>query len=109
MQLRTIHPYRDIRGKPMTRIVDINANRVRPVDPGAAEGLITVQCCVCSKMGATLADLDGEPFKSYYHAACLPPAPHRCMCGVEIPHSADMCGECFDTLYPQAPRERFEP
>jgi hypothetical protein len=28
-------------------------------------------CCHCSEFGATLADLDGEPFKAYYHETCL--------------------------------------
>lgn len=28
-------------------------------------------CCHCLKFGATLADLDGEPFKAYYHEGCL--------------------------------------
>ena len=85
----------------MTRIVNINDNRVAP------ESKVSVVCCVCSKMGATLADLDGEPFKAYYHPACLPPDPpaHACMCGAEIPQGADMCGECFDTLYPRAPKD----
>jgi hypothetical protein len=32
-----------------------------------------VQCCVCLKMVSTkeaLADMNGEPFKAYYHPKC---------------------------------------
>ena len=35
----------------------------------------SVQCCMCLKMieqKNALVDIDGEPFKSYYHPACLP-------------------------------------
>lgn len=65
----------------MTRLVNINDDRVKR-DPSASSSKVTVACCVCGKMGATLADLDGEPFAAYYHAACLPPDedesdPHR--------------------------------
>lgn len=54
----------------MTRIVHITDPRT--IDPTSSAAKITTQCCVCGRMGATLADLDGEPFVSYYHSACLP-------------------------------------
>ena len=57
----------------MTRIVHINDNRARPVEPGTPESMVITVCCICEKMGATLADLDGPPFKAYYHPRCLPP------------------------------------
>jgi len=45
---------------------------MRPVsvkqNPRVATSLL---CCHCLKFGATLADLDGEPFKAYYHEDCL--------------------------------------
>jgi hypothetical protein len=56
----------------VTRIVGINDRRATPVDSSAPEGKITVQCCICNRMGATLADLDGPAFKAYYHSECLP-------------------------------------
>lgn len=39
---------------------------------GAAD--VSVQCYVCKKwlpVSQTLVDLDGEPFKAYYHSKCL--------------------------------------
>jgi hypothetical protein len=56
----------------VTRIVHINDNRARPVAPGTPESMVITVCCICEKMGATLADLDGPPFKAYYHPECLP-------------------------------------
>lgn len=51
-------------GGNMTRIVHVSPNQASPN--------ASVLCCACGKWGATLADLDGEPFKAFYHAECLP-------------------------------------
>ena len=54
----------------MVRLVNVNDDRVSR-DPGASSRISCV-CCICGKIGATLADLDGPPFKAYYHSTCLP-------------------------------------
>lgn len=53
--------------------------RMVPIYPKPQEGL-RVLCILCNQwVTATeaLADLDGEPFKAYYHAGCAEEAGHN--------------------------------
>jgi hypothetical protein len=33
---------------------------------------------------------------------------HHCMCGKIIPELCDMCAECFDKIYPNAPKSQID-
>ena len=54
----------------MTRIVHIESKHPDFRDPRPSSRFDAI-CCICRRPGATLADLDGEPFQAYYHAECV--------------------------------------
>jgi len=41
---------------------------IQPIQPSKPEW--THLCCKCGQWGATHADLDGEPYKAFYHWSC---------------------------------------
>lgn len=45
--------------------------KIQPINPPLRQGQ-ELQCVVCGRMGATVADLDGPAFQAYYHPECVP-------------------------------------
>jgi hypothetical protein len=44
---------------------------LQPINPPLRDGQY-IQCCKCRKMSHdVMADMDGEPFRAFYCAACL--------------------------------------
>ena len=67
---------------------------LKPINPPVStdDRARRVLCCKCGKWTATLADLDGEPFKAYYCEPCADALRAPVDTSDDAPRACGICG-----------------